>query len=60
MILKLFYSGKNDIIWLNRDFGIKTNSYFDVQTCALNVEKKNSNNSLLALIEKYCGLNINK
>ena len=30
-IVKVFYAGYNDVIWLDRDLNIKIINYFDIQ-----------------------------
>ena len=52
-IIKIFYSGDNDIFWLQRDFSLRVFSYFDVKVAALFLNKT-IDCSLSHLIETFC------
>ena len=59
MICKIFYAGRSDIKWLNRDFGIFIVNYFDLQFAFGTLQLKGEN-SLVTLLNKYCDLGIEK
>lgn len=52
-VIKIFYAGDNDLAWLQRDFYIIVNNYFDVKMLA-SLCNKNIDCSLANLIETYC------
>lgn len=53
LIVKIFYSGENDLFWLKRDFSISVINYFDIKTAALFLNKT-MDCSLVNLIETFC------
>ncbi|KAI9293311.1 hypothetical protein K502DRAFT_306542 [Neoconidiobolus thromboides FSU 785] len=57
-IVKVFHGADQDIIWLQRDFGIYVVNMFDTYhaSCALQLEKK----SLAYLLKKYVNFDANK
>ncbi|UKK01285.2 hypothetical protein MACK_002098 [Theileria orientalis] len=57
-ILKIMHGSDNDIVWLQRDFGVYIVNMFDTRQAAkiLNLE----GDSLLKLINKYFHMNMNK
>lgn len=58
-ICKIFFSGRSDLKWLNRDFGIFVVNYFDLQY-AFGLLHSKEDMSLVTLLNKYCGLNLEK
>ena len=52
-IVKIFYSGDNDLFWLKRDFSISVCNYFDVPIAALFLNKT-IDCSLANLIDTFC------
>ena len=52
-IVKIFYSGDNDLCWLQRDFSLTVTNYFDVKAAALFLDKT-IDCSLANLVETYC------
>lgn len=57
-ILKVFHSATFDIIWLQRDFGIYVVNMFDTYLAAQALNY--SHLSLSALVERFCGLQLDK
>ena len=58
-IIKVFYGGTSDLLWLNRDYGIFVLNYFDVYYAAKYIQK-NEDCSFVGLLKKYCDLEIEK
>ncbi|KAL4461931.1 hypothetical protein ABPG74_000776 [Tetrahymena malaccensis] len=58
-IIKVFYAGQQDILWLKRDFDLSVVNYFDVKECA-SFLKKSDDNSLIQLIDRYCNFKLDK
>ncbi|KAL4477166.1 hypothetical protein ABPG72_008900 [Tetrahymena utriculariae] len=52
-IIKIFYAGQTDIVWLQRDYDIFLSNYFDIQIAATFLNKDESW-SLTYLLQKYC------
>lgn len=58
-IVKIFYAGQSDLLWLQRDFNLFVVNFFDVRECA-NFMDKTSENSLIGLVNRYCGIALDK
>ncbi|CAD8099621.1 unnamed protein product [Paramecium sonneborni] len=50
--IKIFYSGAQDLKWLKNEYQIVVNNYCDLKILA----QKESDQSLIALWKKYCGV----
>lgn len=58
-ILKIFYGGGSDLLWLNRDFGIFVVNYFDIYNACLFHDKR-EDCSLVGLLSRYCKVKIDR
>lgn len=58
-ILKVFHGSENDIVWLQRDFGICVVNMFDTKTAA-EVLKLPGKRSLDYLLSNLCGVRLDK
>lgn len=58
-IIKVFFAGQQDLLWMQRDYNLKLVNYFDIQIAAQFINPE-ADNSLVALIDKYCGYKIDK
>lgn len=52
-IVKVFYGGGSDLLWLNRDYGVFVVNYFDVYQTSTFYDKK-MDCSLVGLFKEYC------
>lgn len=59
-IVKFFYSGQSDLLWLQRDFKIKVKNFFDVKLASQFICDKKEDFSLAGLLAKFCGENIDR
>lgn len=59
-IVKVFYSGQSDLLWLQRDFKIKVENFFDVKLASQSICDKKEDLSLAGLLEKFCGEKIDR
>lgn len=50
--IKVFYSGAQDLKWLNNEYKITVKNYCDLKVLA----QKEPDVSLIALWKKYCGV----
>ena len=58
-LVKVFYSGGSDLLWLQRDFGLQVLNYFDVHAASVHLDK-GKDNSLVGLLAGYCGYIMDK
>ena len=58
-IVKIFYSGASDLLWLLRDYGVFVVNYFDVHS-ASNFYNCKKDCSLVGLLKEYCNYTVNK
>lgn len=58
-IIKVFYAGSTDLLWLHRDFRIKVVNYFDIHAASAWMNK-HKDNSLVGLLKEYCGIEMEK
>ncbi|CAD8185089.1 unnamed protein product [Paramecium pentaurelia] len=58
-IIKVFYAGSTDVLWLKRDFQIYIQNYFDLKEIA-DMCKLKGGNSLIYLWKQYCDHQVSK
>ncbi len=58
-IVKVFYAGGSDLLWLNRDYGVFVVNYFDVQLASIFDNNKNDS-SLPGLLKQYCNFTLDR
>jgi cation-transporting P-type ATPase D len=59
-IVKIFFSGIQDLTWLWRDFRLEVINYFDVKEFALAIKLKTEYVSLYGMIQEFCGVELNR
>ncbi|CAD8151623.1 unnamed protein product [Paramecium octaurelia] len=58
-IIKVFYAGSTDVLWLKRDFQITINNFFDIKEVADECKLKGGS-SLIYLWKQYCDHQVSK
>uniref|UniRef100_A0A1I7ZXH2 3'-5' exonuclease domain-containing protein n=1 Tax=Steinernema glaseri TaxID=37863 RepID=A0A1I7ZXH2_9BILA len=59
-IVKVFHAPTNDMIWLNRDFGLEVENLFDTQTAMANLRGQFQGLGLKSLVLTLCGICLDK
>lgn len=57
-IVKIFFSGIQDLTWLWRDFRLEVINYFDVKEFAFTIKLKTEYVSLYGMIQEFCGVDL--
>ncbi|KRX04485.1 Ribonuclease H-like domain [Pseudocohnilembus persalinus] len=58
-IVKVFYAGQNDLVWLKRDYNLQVFNFCDVKVLA-DFVWRNKNNSLVSILEEICDFQISQ
>lgn len=58
-VLKVFYGGHSDLVWLLQEYKITVKNYFDLQDAA-ELVNKHADNSLIGLWKRYFDFDFDK